>query len=325
MSNRRKPTSTRARRLLVAIVVQCSLLGSAAPVFAWDDYGHMLVAAIAYEKLEPSARTRVAELLKLHPQYETWVKNVDAKDRERVAFVTAATWADAIKRDPDYQNDGEEPHGAAAGQNLGYADKLMHRYWHYIDLPFSADGTALKEPAAPNAKTQIAAFRAALNAKASSDALKSYDLVWLLHLVGDVHQPLHCTSRFDKTQPDGDRGGNLVALCVAPCTEQLHLLWDLILGVETAPAAAIQKATKLKPASAKPAAISDEAAWIEESFQIARDSIYTDPPIGVGAGPFTIDAKYRARARRLATSRVALAGARLASLLNDAFAVAHPP
>ena len=47
-------------------------------------------------------------------------------------------------------------------------------------------------------KTQIVAFRKTLGDSGASDELKSYDLVWLLHLVGDVHQPLHATTRFNQ-------------------------------------------------------------------------------------------------------------------------------
>ena len=59
----------------------------------------------------------------------------------------------------------------------------------------------------PNVETETAVFRQTLSSNATSK-LKSYDLVWLLHLVGDIHQPLHCTSRFTSTQPQGDSGGN---------------------------------------------------------------------------------------------------------------------
>jgi hypothetical protein len=175
----------------------------------------------------------------------------------------------------------------------------------------------LKQPRAPNAKTQIAAFRTALASSSASDELKSYDLVWLIHLVGDIHQPLHCTSRFDRDQPDGDRGGNLVALCARPCKNELHALWDDILGTRTDPESAIRKAAKLDAPDPHLAAVKDEDVWISESLQAAKASVYIEP-IGVGAGPFTVDAEYRKKARAVAAERVALAGARLANMLNSA-------
>jgi hypothetical protein len=170
---------------------------------------------------------------------------------------------------------------------------------------------------APNAKTQISAFRAILASSTASDNLKSYDLVWLMHLVGDVHQPLHCTSRFDHDQPNGDRGGNLVALCARPCRSELHALWNDILGTRTDPESAIKKAAKLEAPDPRLAAVKNEQTWINESFRAAKTSVYTDA-IGVGAGPFIVDAEYRKQARAVAAERVALAGARLANLLNAA-------
>ena len=65
------------------------------------------------------------------------------------------------------------------------------------------------------------------------------------------------------------------------------------------------------------AGIADAAVWIDESFQLARDSVYVNPPIGLGAGPFTITDDYRKNALEIARARVALAGARLANILSD--------
>ena len=78
---------------------------------------------------------------------------------------------------------------------------------HFVDVPFSPDGTPLPEIPTPNAQTRINDFRAVL-ASNSPDALKSYDLSWLLHLVGDIHQPLHGTTRVTHSRPGGDDGGN---------------------------------------------------------------------------------------------------------------------
>ena len=303
-------------RTLQAAAIGFFLLG-VTNALAWNEFGHMTVAAIAYDHLTPSAQAKVAALLKLNPNYNKWTAGVPKKERTRVAFILAATWPDFIKHAPGYQNDGNRPSDPGAGQNIGYQDKLQHRYWHFIDLPFSPDGTPLVDPVTPNAKSQIALFRETLHGSTASDEVKSYDLVWVLHLVGDVHQPLHATSRFDKDQPTGDNGGNLVALCAHPCKNELHAFWDEALGTSLKPTDAVKKAAKMKSADAQLASIRDEATWIDESFHAAQDAVYVSP-VGVGAGPFTLDATYKTAARELAAKRVALAGARLANLLNDA-------
>jgi hypothetical protein len=175
----------------------------------------------------------------------------------------------------------------------------------------------LRQPQVPNAGTQIALFRKTLASADASDALKSYDLVWLLHLVGDVHQPLHATSRFTHSQPNGDAGGNLVALCQPPCRNELHAFWDNVPGTEKNPMVAIRRAAHLPRPDDHVAAIDDERQWIHESFLIAQNSVYI-PPLGDGPGPWRIDAPYRSIAHRITGERLALAGYRLAHVLNEA-------
>ena len=58
---------------------------------------------------------------------------------------------------------------------------------------------------------------------------RSYALRLLIHYVGDIHQPLHCSSRYDKTHPNGDRGGNLFELPYHYGSDDLHGVWDSIL------------------------------------------------------------------------------------------------
>ena len=303
------------KNMKILVIVSCLLCP--VPALAWNSFGHMTVAAVAYKKLSPAVATKVSALLQLNPDYAKWVAHVPAKNRDMIAFLVAATWPDVIKGEAGYTNDGDQPSGPDSGRNIGYVDKLQHRYWHFIDEPFSPDGTALKQPVSPNAQTQIAAFRTTLASPTATDDVKSYDLVWLMHLVGDVHQPLHCTSRFDQQQPDGDQGGNLVMLCKPPCTNELHALWDDLLGIQTTPNAAIKKASTLAAPDPVLAAIAGETTWIAESLQAAEHSVYI-PPIGVGPGPFTVNAKYKKQAQAVAAKRISLAGVRLANLLNDA-------
>jgi hypothetical protein len=285
---------------------------------AWNDFGHMVVAAIAYDYLTPTARAQVDALLKLNPSYQDWVTRIDKQDRRKVAFMKAATWPDMIKIDYRYRSDGDRPNGPDAGRNIGYADKLIHRYWHYIDIPFSPDGTALTDPDIPNVQTQIVAFRQTLKDAGASDELKSYDLVWLLHLVADVHQPLHVSTRFSQRQPKGDRGGNDVMVCTATgCGGKLRRFWDDLLGTSEDYKAAMDKAKTLEAAETKLAGISDEAIWIEESFLAAKQTAYAKP-IGPDEGPYDLNDTYKAVAREVAEHRIALAGIRLAHLLNEA-------
>ncbi len=306
-------------RLLAFVVLLTS--GRA---LGWGSQGHMMVAASAWEQIEDTAvKKKIVKLLKVNPQYASWVKGVAPADRDEVAFVIASTWPDWIKRNAPYENDGDDngetaPNVPASSQNIGYTDHLRHKYWHYIDLPFSTDGTAKHDPQSVNAKTQLALLKAALKSASTSAKIKSYDLVWLEHLVGDVHQPLHCTSRFNKDQKDGDRGGNSVSLCNTPnCKAELHALWDGFPGTSNQASVAIKKALKLPDADPDLAQVLDESVWVEESFKEAQKSVYA-APIGPRAGPYETTPEYRKHGREVSAERVALAGARLANLLTEA-------
>ena len=160
------------------VMAALTLLTLAVTAEAWNHFGHMTVAAIAYERLTPKARKAVDELLRHNPLYKAWVKGVAAHETQKVAFIRAATWPDLIK-DPalGYQNDGNLPTGPEASRNIGYSDRLMHRYWHFIDVPFSPDNTDLPALDVPNAQTQIATFRATLTDPQASKDLQSYGLV----------------------------------------------------------------------------------------------------------------------------------------------------
>jgi hypothetical protein len=316
------------RRLALALVLVASTL-LARHARAWDDFGHMEVAAVAYQGMNAKARAEAARLLKLNPSYANWIVGAKPADRDRVAFMRAATWADAIKKDPRYT--GDPPSSPTAARNIGYADFTRHTYWHYVNRPYSADGTATVPAGVPNLETQLPTLRAALASPETSDDVRSYDLAWLLHLVGDVHMPLHCIARFSAKAPTGDRGGNEVVIngnaqppicddpqyCPYGPPDNLHSFWDIVAGSGYAIAPVEAAASKLPKADAKLAKVLDVSAWVDEGFALAKSAVYV-PPVGAGNGPFTITPKYQADAYDLARRRIALAGARLANLLNEA-------
>jgi hypothetical protein len=308
------------KKALVLIAAPLCLLAAASAMKAWDDEGHMAVAEIAYQNLKPEVKQRAIALVKLNPSYQKWVNGLPQKARksqalvDEMTFMLAATWPDEIKaRDSGYQDDGDSPSSPTASANAGYDQvKVMHKYWHYVDRPYAIDGLPHGDAPSPNAETQMAVFRQVI-ASDQPDALKSYDLVWLMHVVGDVHQPLHCVTRFTQTEPGGDRGGNDVKLTTPP--GELHGFWDNVLGTSKAPSKAKTLAKALAPADTKLAGDTSADDWITESFGEAKTDVYVQP-IGPGTGPYSLTKKYKKHAQALAKQRVALAGARLANVLN---------
>jgi hypothetical protein len=313
-------------RLIAMILSLTVAFGT--PAYGWDNLGHMAVAAVAYQQLKPAVKDRVDALLRLNPDRKNWLKlipaHTSADKRRTMVFMIAATWPDRIKSMSNYTDAASlpgsggnrpDPNDPRSSQNIGYADLLRHKYWHFVDEPFTQEpGTHLEPVPSPNALTQITTFRQVL-ASNRPDALKSYDLSWLLHIVGDVHQPLHSAARFGAIHPHGDAGGNLVTVCDPGCVK-LHAFWDDLLGTSDKPADALTVALSLAAAPAALANVADASKWVDESFQAAQQSVYVTP-VGLGQGKFTLTQPYENNARALARERVALAGARLANILNN--------
>ncbi len=153
----------------VLLLTLIALAGSAS---AWIDTGHMVVASIAYRNLTPKVRQRAEELLKF------------VADEKSNTFITASCWAD------DHKNNAD-------------------REWHYIDLHFRADGTptANRKPPTENVVWAIEKFSRVLADKRAKPEERGIALRYLLHFVGDIHQPLHCVARDTDLFPNGDRGG----------------------------------------------------------------------------------------------------------------------
>ncbi|WP_263385199.1 S1/P1 nuclease [Granulicella arctica] len=218
------------RRIVVLILISFCCLTKA---HAWGGRGHELVAYIAYMNLTPEIRAKVDALVQQNPciaEWRTYVKAMPAAQQPVALFMLAATWPDRIKLaaplsktpydcpgHPDFlKNDGGvgpgghfsvdiPPTGPEASQNIGYTDNRRHQYWHFIDTPLSGDGTATQPAPSPNVLTEVILLSRALG---STEAIgvRSFDMVWLEHLMGDIHQPLHVTQRFTKTFPNGDGG-----------------------------------------------------------------------------------------------------------------------
>ncbi len=320
-----KTPSTPTPRGIAALLLTITL-GTPPRAVAWNDQGHMSVAYIAYQQLTPTTKARLKALLALNPYAsdpEKWpkllAKGPAGEDVDEMTFMIAATWPDAIRRDKTYHSDGLQggdrpPTDGTATNNSGYDDHAMHKYWHFVDTPFSPDGTVLPPIPTPNAQDRITAFRGVLKSN-EPDALKSYDLVWLLHLAGDVHQPLHCATRVTAPDKEGDAGGNAVKLTTCGSCE-LHGFWDQALGTSTSLKTVITRAKTIPQAKGTATSDLNEADWVDESFAAAKKTAYKKPPIGGGHGPFTPTKGYRTAVGSIAEKRIALAGARLANILN---------
>jgi hypothetical protein len=295
------------RGLLVAL----ALLVFSPLAEAWNATGHRLVATIAWLKLEPKAREEVALLLRAHPDYERWRGRAGKGDVDARAFVAASTWADEIRKDPRFFDAGREQ---ATPLLAGFPDMERHRDWHFVNWPLSAG--ARSAPLGGTLDQQIPMLAKLLVRREEQESTRAYALVWLIHLVGDAHQPLHASLRVESGHDDE---ALIVVNRFASGRQRstLHAFWDDLPGPSGLRGAPLDAAARaLIAAHAPPPAGATSDEWLDESWRLARDEAY---PPGTD-NPVTIDAAFYEKSVRIAERRVAAAGYRLAALLNELLA-----
>lgn len=298
----------------IALAVVCLIMCAPIVSLGWGAGGHMIVAKVAFGRLNPRAKAEVAKLLAikitrpgLSPKSKALLASATAKSKD---FVNAAHWPDDLRPIPEFNSFKE---------------------LHFIDTPFSDDGTALPALPTPNIVT---AMQDEVNILKTStdDNERAQALRFLIHFVGDIHQPLHSATRVSKALPNGDRGGNLVSIKVPGAngklkTTNLHSYWDGGLstfpptGANFAPpsltkvAAAASQAVSGNPDTDPGLNLNDPTnfqSWADESFALAKEPVYKG--IQNGSKP---DATYRTNGAKVARQRVAWGGYRLAALLNS--------
>jgi hypothetical protein len=295
-------------------VLLCTLAGLLFSFTAsgWHANGHTAIAIIGYQNLSPGTKTRVDAILRQHPDYGTWTKDLpQGSDAGLEAFVQASLWPDTIKRDARFYN--ESSRDAHPTPKLeGFPDMQVHGNWHYTDNAISTNGKPVPAPENQNIAVKIDEFRTKLD--------NPYYLSWMLHLVGDIHQPLHTVSRFTGSHLDrnsgadiGDRGGNLFLLDDAQ--HNLHSFWDGALGL-TERADLLDFAASARVPSNKVVHL-DTQTWVDESVQISKEVVYSLGPDAPGDAAVKPPEEYRVRAQAIAKERIGLAGYRLAAILND--------
>lgn len=291
---------------------------------AWNHKGHMVVAYIAYQQFTPEEKARVFRTLKAHPDFSTLAKLAGSPKSSSYAmllFIHAARWPDLIRNDARFY-DETDPHADPTKRLKNFPDMKKHRPWHFKDEGFTTDGSGFSDPDHINAQTAIRAFRQSVGNPKLDLPHKAYFLAWLEHLVGDVHQPLHCVALFTRELPRGDRGGNLFKIAPYPipgassAPDNLHSFWDGVLGADTGLVAVRATAKEAEASSPTEDGMDlDEGRWIEESFEYAKSAAY-EPLIGQAGTP-QVEQSYFDNARSLALKRVKLAGHRLAALIKQ--------
>ena len=277
---------------IVALLV-CALPVAVAPVSAWGAVGHRVVARIAWAIMGPLAREQVAVLFEVGA-------DPGRESRAHEAFIAAATWADEVR--------------AARPETYN---------WHFVDIPVSeAKYDAARDcPATEKgdcAINAIARARTEVVDPQRSTLLRAEALKFLIHFVGDLHQPLHAIDNHD-------RGGNDVKVSALKGEEgrdtNLHAVWDtglINLSTETEAARAERLLSQLVQQSPAVPVSLEPVQWAEESHEVGLRVVYRYPsflPTGPGPDPVVLDDGYRSAANAEIDRRQQLAGSRLAALL----------
>jgi hypothetical protein len=299
------------------------------PVRAWDAGAHEIVAVIAYAHLNAKARAAADQLA---PQLQSPARTYDA--------ITAACWMDDLRGDPAMPDHGE------------------FLSWHYIDLPIDPrDPVPPLEPGNDNDRqgdVVQALKRATVVLKGGTDPYVTSPAIAFAvveHLVGDIHQPLHCATKyfFSHHELRNDKGGNDEFVLNGPPGDtrfNLHAFWDSAWRAtfdETTgnvvldpafdghgrhdPAAVRALADEFSrdfPPPAQAKLDPDFDAWAWESNGLARTIVYPGITVTDNRKYCRLGSAYVASARTLARRRLVLAGLRLATLLNATLGAAQP-
>ncbi|WP_024512447.1 S1/P1 nuclease [Bradyrhizobium sp. ARR65] len=259
-----------------------------AQALAWGEEGHSIVAEIAQRRLDAASLAKIQVLL---------AAETPSVDHPAASLSSIASWAD------DYR--ASHPDTAA---------------WHFVNIP---DDRSTYDPDADCRNgacvvDAIARFRTVLAdcSKPAADRLEA--LKFLVHFVGDVHQPLHATDRWDAYTGKDDQGGNLIPVMFFGQSTNLHAVWDTGLIMRTVydwGAYVVRLETTWFPGRDLTGLSGGSPAdWAADSHRLAHEVAYDIPDDGA------IGARYFTKAQPVVDRQLALAGIRLARLLQEALA-----
>ena len=298
---------TRITRYVLSLFICLAVIFHPHGAHAWHKSGHWLVAYMTWELLDESdRRAELIEILKHHPHRDLFLRAncPDDVDSDEWMFVQAANWPDWVAR--------------PVGKNITAEDAeeivrtYSHLNWHFVNLPIAYDKSLTdvdreKQFAsllAPSADDTVAprhaldALRVSLSElqdEKTTAQQKAIALSWILHLVGDIHQPMHAATLIASREhfppdglllPKGDQGGNLVGVQLGTGNSSvisLHRLWDgHVPGELPYPQSrALALAWSREKSGDRSSDIADKHVndpkeWILESHRLACEHAYRD-------------------------------------------------
>jgi hypothetical protein len=314
------------QKLFLSILILATVLFSNTfNVSAWDDVGHKITGYIAWQRMSPTARENVIKILRAAPEdsdISTFFMGFGPKSDEEKRleyFMFMPTWADVV-RDRSFP------------VRFG---KYHKSDWHYTSVFWrQVDGKAVLDPgkaADGQAIIQLANSEKVMRDAAVANADKAVALAWFLHLGGDIHQPLHTSSRVTDREAEGDRGGNTFLLTPEGTKRDdqvnLHWFWDSIVGRNVPYNAGLCESDYVRniaesmmlrytfDAEKGRLALSSYPAWKDESLKLAQTDVFRSDLKRFE----TPSDDYRRNAFTVSERRLTLAGYRMGETLNEIF------
>ena len=266
--------SVNVRRLIKFFASSlCMFLVAVSPCFGWGPEGHRVVAMIATKHLTPEAANKLKAMVGPHD-----------------TLAAISVWADDIRE--------ENPETAP---------------WHYIDIPLTASTLDMRRDCREGncVVARIEKFRTELANQSANPAVRREALEFLVHFIGDLHQPLHC-------EDNNDQGGNHVQVIFFHAPTNLHAVWDsgiLQHEKERDIQLASDLDSRITPAEKTSWVEGSVESWAMESHALAREVAYGKLPSG--PTPVLEDAYYDV-ALPVVERQLQRAGIRLAYVLNQA-------
>jgi hypothetical protein len=243
------------------------------PAFGWGEEGHRLIVRIAESRVTPAVMAQIQATLNPGESLED-----------------LASWADEIRQTrPETAN------------------------WHFVDIPINSTGLDMNRdcPQGNCVISKIEDFESQWQNPALSRASRREALLFLVHFVGDLHQPLHCAN-------NNDRGGNDVPVEFLGSHTNLHALWDVGL-FRTLPGEDELLATLEQGITPDRAAAwwsGSPEQWAGESFTLSQTTAYGILPTVASGETVPLDSRYGMMAQPVVEEQLEKAGFRLAAILN---------
>lgn len=269
-------------------------------VWAWGKEGHEIVAYLAYDLVLPATRIRVNHLLGDTPG------TVGPE-----LMVEAAFWPDEIKQHPGTP--------VSIFTDFRVRNAAGTHPFHYADMAGDRYNAATDSEHGKSVVSAIERCKEVLRGNAYSREQKREALKFLIHFVGDIHQPLHAGRK-------GDKGGNEIHLAAFlnrhPAKGfNLHEAWDTLL-IQSKSRDPHRYASAIRSGLSKSAIAAfgqeqDTVRWLEESHTVALTTAYVDTSGRAITAGESLRADYVRRNQPVVEQQLAKAGVRLAGLLNE--------